>query len=350
MTAERWRRHLSKMGIVVQVMETEHLDPSDFIDRLDHFHPHILHAHHISRAGVLMLHPRVADKYGTLPLVVSPAGTDINLCAMRGAGREQVGKVCAMARCIISQSAATTRLLQELLPDLKEGIAYVPKAFFWLGKDRLDLRTVAGCREGDILFFMPAGIRPVKGNLECLAAMEKAHEVNPQIRVVFAGPAIDADYSARFAEMINRRGSFAAWILRIPPEAMGSAYESVDVVLNHSASEGLSNSLLEAMAAGRPVLASDIPGNRWLISDEEGAGPCGCLFNPSDRGDFIRQALRLANDAAFRASLAAGGRLRAAAWPDPSEEAHALADLYEAAVSGKGRLKTSSAPLHLYSR
>jgi glycosyltransferase involved in cell wall biosynthesis len=254
---------------------------------------------------------------------------------MKGAGMKIVGKTCRRARSIIAQSPEIACLLQELLPDdLKGRIAAVPKSFLWLGKDDFDLRAVAGCRQEDILFFMPAGIRPVKGNLECLCSMEKAHAASPKIRVVFAGQALDAGYAARFEKEIKRLDSFAKWILQIPPKAMYAAYEGADVILNHSSSEGLSNSLLEAMAAGRPILASDIPGNRWLIRDEKSIGPCGCLFEPGNRMDFVRKVLQLTSDPTFRESLAANGRLRAAAWPGPSDEARALLKVYEAAIRG----------------
>ena len=344
-TAERWRRHLSQKGAAVLVIETASADPRQLVAELDDFHPHLIHAHHVTRAGALILHPDVAKKYSGLPFVVSPAGTDIYLCGEGGAGREKVESACARARFIVSQNPATTRCLQDLLPGLRERIVHAPKSFSWLGTEAFDLRTAADCREGDVLFFMPAGVRPVKGNLECLLAMAAAHEAAPGIRAVFAGPALDVDYSARFAERIARSQVFASWIPRIPPEAMRSAYEGADVVLNHSVSEGLSNSLLESIAAGRPILASDIPGNRWLARDEEGTGPCGCLFNPGDRTDFIQKALRLAGDRKLRESLAAGSRRRAANWPDPAEEAQALIEIYEAALEGRGRIERVSAPL-----
>jgi glycosyltransferase involved in cell wall biosynthesis len=86
------------------------------------------------------------------------------------------------------------------------------------------------------------------------------------------------------------------------------------------------------MAAGRPVLASDIPGNRWLVEDKNGIGPCGCLFNPGDQTDFVQKVLQLANDPAFRESLAGNACRRAAAWPQPTDEAQALLEVYEAAI------------------
>ncbi len=331
-SAERWRRALLQKGVVVNVIETQNLNPRDLVDVLDRFRPHVVHAHHISRAGALMLDPLVAEKYGHLPFVVSPGGTDINLHVMKGAGMKIVGKTCRTARYIIAQSPEIARQVQELLPDLQERVAAVPKSFLWFGKDEFDLRAVAGCRAEDVLFFMPAGIRPVKGNLECLSAMKKTRKAGPEIRVVFAGPALDAGYAARFEKEIRGLDSFAKWIFHIPPQAMYAAYEGADVILNHSSSEGLSNSLLEAMAAGRPVLASDIPGNRWLVDDKNGIGPCGCLFDPGDQTDFIRSVLRLARDPAFRKFLAANGRRRAAAWPQPADEAHALLGIYKAAI------------------
>src|SRR4029079_13682067 len=45
--------------------------------------------------------------------------------------------------------------------------------------------------------------------------------------------------------------------------------EAADMFILPSYSEGMSLSLLEAMAAGLPVVASDIPGNRSLVTHEE---------------------------------------------------------------------------------
>ena len=73
-TAERWRRHLSQKGAAVLVIKTASADPRQLVAELDDFHPHLIHAHHVTRAGALILHPDVAKKYSGLPFVVSPAG------------------------------------------------------------------------------------------------------------------------------------------------------------------------------------------------------------------------------------------------------------------------------------
>jgi hypothetical protein len=108
------------------------------------------------------------------------------------------------------------------------------------------------------------------------------------------------------------------------PEAMRSAYKGAHVVLNTSYSTGLSNTLTEAIAAGCPVLASDIQGNRWPVLGENGDSPSGYLFDPHDPGDFIRKALRLIDDKKGRAEFSRASRKRAENWPTPGPEADGL--------------------------
>lgn len=330
-SAERWRRSLARMGAEVVVLETQGLDAEGLAVRLERFRPQVIHAHHISRAGSLMLDPLLARTYGHLPVVVSPAGTDVNRKAADDEEKAMFAGICRSARSIIVQNHETADLLRRRFPDLQARIVFVPKSFMWFGFDSFDLRAAAGCREGDVLFFMPAGIRPVKGNLECLRAMKTAHDADRRIRIVFAGPAIDERYASTFREELKNCGPFAVWIPQIPQQAMHGAYQSADVILNHSESEGLSNALLEAMAAGRPILAADIPGNRWLESNRDGFGPCAHLFDARDPDVFIDQVLKFSGDAALREVFAGNGVRRAAAWPRPEQEALALMHVYEEA-------------------
>ena len=67
----------------------------------------------------------------------------------------------------------------------------------------------------------------------------------------------------------------------------------------------MANSVLESLACGLAVLASDIAGNRSVIED----GVTGLLFG--DPGDFADKAVRLLGDAALRERLGEAGRARA---------------------------------------
>jgi glycosyltransferase involved in cell wall biosynthesis len=113
---------------------------------------------------------------------------------------------------------------------------------------------------------------------------------------------------------------------------MRSAYESADVVLNASVSEGLSNTLLEAIAAGRPILASDIPGNRWPVMGNNNERPCGYLFDLRNPGDFIRKSVRLIDDDGLRKEFAEACLARAAGLPTPDDEAAGLEQVYRSVL------------------
>jgi glycosyltransferase involved in cell wall biosynthesis len=122
---------------------------------------------------------------------------------------------------------------------------------------------------------------------------------------------------------------------------MRAAYHSADVILNGSASEGLSNVLIEARAAGRPLLASDIPGNRWPVLGDRGDLPMGVLFDSLDADDFVRKAILLVDDAMLRRKLGEAGAAYARRMPGPCDEARALIAVYQAAMGSSFAAVTS---------
>ena len=75
-----------------------------------------------------------------------------------------------------------------------------------------------------------------------------------------------------------------------------------DVVLNTSLSEGAAPTILEAGILGRPVIASDVPGNRELIRHKE----TGLLFQNED--EMAKQILALCRNRSAAGSL--GVRIR----------------------------------------
>ncbi len=83
-------------------------------------------------------------------------------------------------------------------------------------------------------------------------------------------------------------------------------YQQADVVVNPSLYEGMPNVVLEAMACGLPVVASDIPGNNTLVQP----GRTGFLFTLGD-ADAFRGALQQIRAQPGRArALGENGRRR----------------------------------------
>jgi glycosyltransferase involved in cell wall biosynthesis len=70
----------------------------------------------------------------------------------------------------------------------------------------------------------------------------------------------------------------------------------------------MSVALLEAMAGGLPVVASDIPGNRELVRH----GECGLLFESGNAGELRASLDTLLANANTRRSLARAGHERVA--------------------------------------
>ncbi len=83
---------------------------------------------------------------------------------------------------------------------------------------------------------------------------------------------------------------------------------AADVFVLPSYSEGMSISLLEAMAAGLPVVASDIPGNRALVTHEQE----GLLVPPRDIKALSAAINRVFDSPALGVQLGAAGRKRVA--------------------------------------
>lgn len=70
-------------------------------------------------------------------------------------------------------------------------------------------------------------------------------------------------------------------------EELVSIHQRCHLMLNPSLYEGLPNAVLEAMASGLPILVSDIPGNRDLVTPE-----CGFSFSLDQADDFSEILLR----------------------------------------------------------
>jgi sugar transferase (PEP-CTERM/EpsH1 system associated) len=86
------------------------------------------------------------------------------------------------------------------------------------------------------------------------------------------------------------------------PEVM----RAIDVFALPSRAEGISNTILEAMASGLPVVATDVGGNAELVV----TGQTGALV-PAENPDAMAQALlRYTSDAALRQEHGASGRQR----------------------------------------
>jgi glycosyltransferase involved in cell wall biosynthesis len=94
-------------------------------------------------------------------------------------------------------------------------------------------------------------------------------------RIVGDGPG-RADLEKLAKELrLDSAITFEGWLSRAE---IAAAYRKAFLLINLSRYEGMSNVVLEALASGLPVIASNIPGNAELIEDQT----TGFLFNPDE--------------------------------------------------------------------
>lgn len=153
---------------------------------------------------------------------------------------------------------------------------------------------------------MVARLAPQKGVGAFVQAAAKVLQQRPEtVFCVVGGGPLESQVRARLAE------------LRVPPESFrllghredaAALYPAFDVVALSSLYEGLPYVLLEAMAWGVPVVATDVLGSRDVVRD----GVTGFLARVDDPADIAARLLRLLNDPELRARCGAAARQRVA--------------------------------------
>jgi glycosyltransferase involved in cell wall biosynthesis len=102
----------------------------------------------------------------------------------------------------------------------------------------------------------------------------------------------------------------------VPEERLWELYQQAELFVFPSLAEGFGLPPLEAMAAGTPVIASDIPALREVLGD------AACFVDPHSEESLATAILQLANNPARRAQLAklGGTQARGYTWRDCAEK------------------------------
>lgn len=140
-----------------------------------------------------------------------------------------------------------------------------------------------------------------KGLDTLLDAWELVAPRLPKARLWLAG---EGPYRKALEEQIETRGLLGRVVLAGVFDTVDELLAAADLFVLPSREEGMSLALLEALAAGVPVVASDIPGNRQLIAH----GQQGLLVPLDDATALASTLLQILKDPLWAAGLAAAGR------------------------------------------
>lgn len=156
---------------------------------------------------------------------------------------------------------------------------------------------------------LPARLLWDKGLAELVAAARQLRDEGRPVRVLLAGTP-DPGNPAAVPEATVRgweAEGLVEWLGHV--EDMPALYRSVDLVVLPSYREGLPKGLIEAAACGRPLVTTDVPGCREVVTD----GVEGLLVPARDAPALAVAIGRLAADPALRARMGAAARAKAVA-------------------------------------
>ena len=151
--------------------------------------------------------------------------------------------------------------------------------------------------------------------------VETLRQIRPQLRLVIVGDGPERERLEGFARdvrvspyvrFLGHREDASRWL------------QLFDVFCLASSFEGMSNSVMEAMSFGKPVVASDIPANRELVVQSE----TGFLPKLADTVGFMQFVRRLIDEPGLAESLGRAGRERIQQFFSISRMADAYAEVY----------------------
>jgi sugar transferase (PEP-CTERM/EpsH1 system associated) len=168
------------------------------------------------------------------------------------------------------------------------------------GKSRLAMRRELGLPEHSFVVGSVGRLVPIKDQQTLLkaAAMFGPSDIDMRVLLVGSGPE-RARLQNLASSILADRVCFADDSSRVP-----EMLNAMDVFVLPSLGEGMSNTLLEAMACGLPALATNVGGNPEIIENNR----CGCLFTPKDADWLAEKLMLLARDPGLTHQLGTAAR------------------------------------------
>jgi len=267
--------------------------------------PHIVHTH-TAKAGLL---GRLAARAAGVPTIVhtfhghvlrgyfSPAKT--------GLFRRLETRLAAATDALVAVSESVKQDLVDLGVARAEKIRVVPLgldlAHLAAGLPRGVLRRETGVPEAAPLVGMVGRLVPIKDVPTFLRAARLVRAERADARFALVG---DGEERSALEALCRQLGlaeavTFLGW-----RRDLAAIYGDLDVVVNASRNEGTPVALIEALAAGRPVVATRVGGTPDLLGD----GERGRLVPPGDPAALARAVLETLDQSEAARRRAQAGR------------------------------------------
>lgn len=199
-------------------------------------------------------------------------------------------------------------------------------------------RAAHGLADGKVLLFV-GRLLPVKGLNYLIEALPLTRTAPVLVVIGGEAPGYPGTLES-LVQQVKRLGleRRVLFLGRFEHEALADAYAAADLFVLPSLGEGLPVALLEAMAHGRCVLATDVPGSRDVVKD----GVNGALVPARDPGALAAKIDALLADGDLRARLGAHARRDVERKYAPGPVLDRILEVYRQAIEVRGRRGTAA--------
>lgn len=196
--------------------------------------------------------------------------------------------------------------------------------------DGARFRAAHGIAPGERVVLCVARLDPQKNQRALVAAVARLAGRIDGVRLVLIGPVTTPSYRAEVEADARAAGVALTLIPGLPPDSrdLVDAHHAADVCALASVHEPFGIAVLEAWAAGRPVVASRVGGIPGFVRD----GADALLVEPGDASALSGALARVLEEPGLAGALARVGRTRAADEFDWDRCADRLAALYREVV------------------
>jgi len=197
------------------------------------------------------------------PFVVTARGSDLNLIAQYPKPRRLILETAKQAKASIGVSSGLMQVLSSLgaeaskLRIMRNGVDLERFQPIEQAKARDRLGLPNDCR----ILLSVGNLIELKGHDIAIKALAKLNN-NERLVLVGDGPERSALQELADKHQLSERVMFAG---QVPNEELAYWYSAADALLLCSSREGWANVLLESMACGTPVIATNIPGTNEVI-------------------------------------------------------------------------------------
>lgn len=241
----------------------------------------------------------LAGKFTGKPVLTTLRGSDVNLALKSPLHRFLLRRCVSLSTKVVAVSDSLVMTVRQLIPGAPDSkFSVIDNG---VDEEFLSIPRVSGGETSLLKLVTVGNLTTNKGIDQLLRALQLLAGERLRLQVVGNGP--ERENLLQLTTSLNLQNS-VEFVGAVPPDDMVGVMSRADVFVLSSHSEGRPNAMLEAMAAALPVIATDIPGIREVITTRNN----GLLFPDGDYHALAACIKDLARNTTLRNELGTAAR------------------------------------------